>query len=146
MALSLIHIWLDFDPTYVDSLILAQNLLPELKKYKLDIVAEHLDLPAFNHHRASDDAAMVGYMLVPFFEKMRKELGISRLQEINGEMLKLRPQGSKSNRFPKHIIILAKNKLGLKYLYQLISASNLKYFKRVPIIPKTCLLYTSRCV
>ena len=73
---------LDFDPTYVDSLILAQNLLPELKKYKLDIVAEHLDLPAFNHHRASDDAAMVGYMLVPFFEKMRKELGISRLQEI----------------------------------------------------------------
>ena len=59
---------LDFHPTYVDTLILAQNLLPELHKYKLDIVAEHLDLPAFNHHRASDDAAMVGYMLIPFFE------------------------------------------------------------------------------
>ncbi len=128
---------LAFDPTYVDSLILAQNLLPELHKYKLDIVAEHLDLPAFNHHRASDDAAMVGYMLVPFFEKMQKELGIHRLQEINDEMLKLRPKGSKSNRFPKHIILLAKNKLGLKNLYQLVSASNLKYFKRVPIIPKT---------
>ncbi len=127
---------LDFDPTYVDSLILAQNLLPELGKYKLDIVAEHLDLPAFNHHRASDDAAMVGYMLIPFFEKMEKELGIHSLQQINGEMLKLRPRGSKS-RFPKHIIILAKNKLGLKHLYQLISASNLKYFKRVPTIPKT---------
>ena len=128
---------LEFDPTYVDSLILAQNLLPELHKYKLDIVAEHLDLPAFNHHRASDDAAMVGYMLIPFFEKMRKEMGIHRLQQINGEMLKLRPEGGKSNRHPKHIIILAKNKLGLKHLYQLISASNLKYFKRVPIIPKT---------
>ena len=127
---------LDFDPTYVDSLILAQNLLPELGKYKLDIVAEHLDLPAFNHHRASDDAAMVGYMLIPFFEKMERELGIHSLQQINGEMLKLRPRGSKS-RFPKHIIILAKNKLGLKHLYQLISASNLKYFKRVPTIPKT---------
>ena len=128
---------LEFDPTYVDSLILAQNLLPELHKYKLDIVAEHLDLPAFNHHRASDDAAMVGYMLIPFFEKMRREMGIHRLQQINGEMLKLRPEGGKSNRHPKHIIILAKNKLGLKHLYQLISASNLKYFKRVPIIPKT---------
>ena len=128
---------LEFDPTYVDSLILAQNLLPELHKYKLDIVAEHLDLPAFNHHRASDDAAMVGYMLIPFFEKMRREMGIHRLQRINGEMLKLRPEGGKSNRHPKHIIILAKNKLGLKHLYQLISASNLKYFKRVPIIPKT---------
>ena len=128
---------LEFDPTYVDSLILAQNLLPELHKYKLDIVAEHLDLPAFNHHRASDDAAMVGYMLIPFFEKMRREMGIHRLQQINGEMLKLRPEGGKSNRHPKHIIILAKNKMGLKHLYQLISASNLKYFKRVPIIPKT---------
>lgn len=127
---------LEFEPTYVDSLILAQNLLPELHKYKLDIVAEHLDLPAFNHHRASDDAGMVGYMLVPFFEKMRRELGISRLQEINGEMEKLRPLGGGS-RHPKHIIILAKNKLGLKHLYQLVSASNLKYFKRYPIIPKT---------
>ena len=43
---------LEFSPTYVDSLILAQNLLPDLGKYKLDIVAEHLHLPAFNHHRA----------------------------------------------------------------------------------------------
>ena len=127
---------LDFDPTYVDTLILAQNLLPELHKYKLDIVAEHLDLPAFNHHRASDDAGMVAYMLIPFFEKMRREMGISRLQEINREMEKLRPMGG-GNRHPKHIIILAKNKLGLKHLYQLVSASNLKHFKRVPIIPKT---------
>ena len=128
---------LPFDPTYIDTLILAQNLLPELHKYKLDIVAEYLDLPAFNHHRASDDAGMVGYMLIPFFERMRNELHIDHIQQINGEMAKLRPQSAKSNRFPKHIIILAKNKLGLKHLYQLISASNLKYFHRVPTIPKT---------
>ena len=127
---------LEFEPTYVDTLILAQNLLPELHKYKLDIVAEHLDLPAFNHHRASDDAGMVAYMLIPFFKKMRREMGISRLQEINREMEKLRPMGG-GNRHPKHIIILAKNKLGLKHLYQLVSASNLKHFKRFPIIPKT---------
>ena len=31
-----------FAPTYLDTLILAQNLLPELGKYKLDVVAEHL--------------------------------------------------------------------------------------------------------
>ena len=131
---------LDFDPTYVDSLILAQNLLPQLHKFKLDIVAEYLDLPAFNHHRASDDAAMVGYMLIPFFEKMKTELHIDHLQQINGEMMKLRPRGNKTNRFPRHIIILAKNKLGLNHLYHLISKSNLQYFKRVPIIPKTELM------
>jgi DNA polymerase-3 subunit alpha (Gram-positive type) len=129
---------LEFDPTYIDSLILAQNLLPNLNKYKLDIVAEALDLPAFNHHRASDDGATVGYMLIPFW-KMLRERGINRLQEINAEMEKLRPLGGKSNRFPKHIILLAKNKVGLKNLYQMISASNLKYFKRVPTIPKSLL-------
>jgi len=132
------QVGLEFHPTYVDSLILAQNLLPDLHKYKLDIVAEHLDLPAFNHHRASDDAATVGYMLIPFW-KMLHERGIHTLQAVNPEMEKLRPLGSKTNRFPKHIILLARNKVGLKNLYQMISASNLKYFKRVPTIPKTLL-------
>ena len=125
-----------FEPTYIDTLILAQNLLPGLGKYKLDIVAEHLQLPQFNHHRASDDAVPVAQMLTKFFP-MLEERGVTRLQQINDEMLKLRPLGSKSNRFPKHIILLAKNKAGLKNLYQLISLSNLKYFKRVPIIPKS---------
>ena len=129
----------EFHPTYVDSLILAQNLLPDLHKYKLDIVAEHLQLPQFNHHRASDDAVPVAQMLTKFFP-MLEERGVTRLQQINNEMLKLRPLGSKSNRFPKHIILLAKNKAGLKNLYQLISLSNLKYFKRVPIIPKSELI------
>ena len=128
-----------FEPTYIDTLILAQNLLPGLGKYKLDIVAEHLQLPQFNHHRASDDAVPVAQMLTKFFP-MLEERGVTRLQQINAEMVKLRPLGSKSNRFPKHIILLAKNKAGLKNLYQLISLSNLKYFKRVPIIPKSELI------
>ena len=128
-----------FEPTYIDTLILAQNLLPGLGKYKLDIVADHLQLPQFNHHRASDDAVPVAQMLTKFFP-MLEERGVTRLQQINNEMLKLRPLGSKSNRFPKHIILLAKNKAGLKNLYQLISLSNLKYFKRVPIIPKSELI------
>ena len=132
------QVGLEFHPTYVDSLILAQNLLPDLNKHKLDIVAERLDLPAFNHHRASDDAATVGYMLIPFWEMLRQR-GITTLQAVNGEMEKLRPLAGKAKRHPKHIILIAQNKVGLKHLYKMISASNLKYFKRVPIIPKSLL-------
>ena len=124
-----------FDETSIDTLILAQNLLPELGKYKLDIVAERLNLPAFQHHRASDDAATVAYMLIPFF-RMLEDMGIHSLQAINPAMTRLR-SGGKARRQPKHLIVLAKNQLGLRNLYKLISASYLDHFKRYPIMPKS---------
>lgn len=127
---------LAFEPTYLDSLVFAQNLLPGIKNYKLDTVAEHLRLPAFNHHRASDDAVPVAQMLAKFFP-MLEERGVTRIRQINAEMEKLRPLGNRANRRPRHIILLAKNRAGLKNLYRLISLSNLSYFKRVPIIPKS---------
>ena len=126
---------LPFYNASVDSLILAQNLLPDLGKYKLDIVAEHLKLPAFNHHRASDDAATVAYMLPPFFQMMEK-MGLHKLSDINPYMPKLR-KGGKARRQPKHLIVLAKNQTGLRNLYKLISLSHLEHFKRVPIMPKS---------
>ena len=124
-----------FEATSLDTLILAQNLLPGLNKYKLDIVAEHLKLPAFNHHRASDDAATVAYMLIPFFDMLRDK-GIHSLQAINPAMTKLRGQG-KAKRQPRHLIILAKNQMGLRNLYKLVSLSHLEHFKRYPIMPKS---------
>ena len=120
----------------VDSLILAQNLLPELGKYKLDIVAEYLHLPAFNHHRASDDAATIAYMLPHFFKKL-EEMELRTLGEINPAMPKLRRGGGKLRRKPKHLIVLAKNQTGLRNLYKLISLSQLEHFKRYPIMPKS---------
>ncbi len=126
---------LPFHNPSVDSLILAQNLLPDLGKYKLDVVAEHLHLPAFQHHRASDDAATVAYMLPPFFG-MLEELGVHNLGEINAAMPALRKKG-RARRQPKHLIILAKNQTGLRNLYKLISLSHLEHFRRVPIMPKS---------
>ncbi len=124
-----------FENPSIDSLILAQNLLPELGRYKLDIVAEHLRLPAFNHHRASDDAATVAYMLPHFFRRM-EEKGLRNLSEVNSYMLTLRGNG-KVKRRPKHLIVLAKNQTGLRNLYKLISLSHLEHFKRYPIMPKS---------
>ena len=130
---------LEFNPTYLDTLVLAQNLLPELNKHKLDIVAEHLGLPAFRHHRAGDDAATCGLFLSHFFKRLEEELDVHSVQAINPAMPPLRKK-SRVRRKPKHIILLAQNKVGLKNLYQLVSMSNLKYFKRFPLIPKDELL------
>ena len=130
---------LPFHPTYVDTLILAQNLMPELGKYKLNIVADALSLPDFNHHRASDDAITCGYLLMRFF-KMMQEQGLDSLQKINPRMEQLRSGSKILDRRARHIIVFAKNSIGLRNLYRLISYGNLKYFKRVPIMPKSELL------
>ena len=130
---------LEFTSTSVDTLILSQNLLPQLNKFKLNIVAEALDLPEFNHHRAADDAVTCGLVfwnLVPRLD----EMGIRSLAQINPAMPQLRSKSRIDNRHARHIILFAKNQVGLRNLYHLISDSNLTYFKRVPRIPKSELL------
>ena len=128
-----------FEPTYMDTLILAQNLMPQLNKYKLDIVANALSLPDFQHHRASDDALTCGYLYLRF-AKMLQERGLSRIQEINPAMAELRSGARISDRRAKHIIVFAKNQTGLRNLYHIISDAHLKFFKRNPRMPKSELL------
>ena len=130
---------LPFAPTSVDTLILSQNLLSHLNKFKLNIVADALSLPEFNHHRAADDAMTCGLIFDRLIPQLR-ELGVDSIQKINAAMPALRSKGKVSERHARHIILYAKNQQGLRNLYHLISLSNLEYFKRVPRIPKSELL------
>ncbi len=131
---------LPYQFTSADTLILAQNLMPQLGKHKLDIVANALSLPEFNHHRAADDAVICGMIMNRFFAMLVEEHGIDSLQKINPAMEGLRSQNRIGDRHARHIILFAKNQTGLRNLYQLISLSNLQYFKRVPRMPKSELL------
>ncbi|MGN1306981.1 MAG: exonuclease domain-containing protein, partial [Faecousia sp.] len=128
-----------FDPTYIDTLVLSQNLMPHLSKHKLNIVADALSLPDFNHHRASDDALTCGYLYLRF-AKMLQERGLKDIQSINADMVTLRAGGKIADRRAKHIIVFAKNQMGLRNLYHLISDAHLKYFKRNPRMPKSRLM------
>jgi len=125
--------------TSVDTLVLSQSLLPQLNKFKLDVVANALNLPEFNHHRAADDAATCG-MIMSYFVQMLQKRGIASLQQINGAIAGLRAKNRIGERQARHIVLFAKNQVGLRNLYHLISDSNLKYFKRVPRIPKSELM------
>ena len=129
-----------YDLTSADTLILAQNLMPQLNKHKLDIVANALSLPEFNHHRAADDAVICGLIMGKFMQMLEQEHDVHDLQAINPAMMGLRAKGRVMDRQPRHIILFAKNQMGLRNLYHLISDANLKYFKRVPRIPKSLLM------
>ena len=125
--------------TSADTLVMSQNLLPHLSKFKLDIVANALSLPEFNHHRAADDAVTCGLIAAKLFEKL-EEMDIHTLQTVNPAMEGLRAQGKVANRHARHIILFAKNQMGLRNLYHLVSLSNLEYFKRQPRMPKSEIL------
>ena len=126
--------------TAADTLILSQNLLQHLSKFKLDIVSNALNLPDFNHHRAGDDAMTCGLIMTKLMAMLEEEHDIHTLQTINPAMVKLRSGGRITDRQARHIILFAKNQVGLRNLYHLISNSNLKHFRRVPRIPKSELL------
>ncbi len=124
-----------FPNAYLDTVALSHYVNPELKKHKLDSLAEYFDLGDFNHHRASDDAEMLAAIFFKMCEKLREE-GIHTLDEMNTAMAdKANPLRLK----PYHMIILAKDMVGLKNLYKLVSRSYLDYFHRVPRIPRSAL-------
>ena len=125
--------------TSADTLVLSQNLLPHLNKFKLDAVANALSLPEFNHHRAADDAVTCGLIMTKLIEKL-EQMDVHTLQAVNSVMENLRSQNRITNRQARHIILFAKNQLGLRNLYELISLSNLKYFRRQPRMPKSEIL------
>ncbi|MGE4352803.1 MAG: PolC-type DNA polymerase III [Oscillospiraceae bacterium] len=129
---------IDFDPVIIDSLPLARCLLPDLKRFKLDIVAGRLGLPEFHHHRASDDAAVVARMMEKFIPMLENQ-GAQTVDDIERITRQMRNnQGGRVH--TKHIILLVKNKIGLKNLYELISKAHLEHFNRFPIMPKSLIL------
>ncbi len=125
-----------FSNTYIDTVPLARALYPNIKNHKLDTVAAHLKLPAFNHHRASDDARVLADIFVAMTRAMTERFQIHQISAINTAFAATDARHAR----PNHIIILVKNQTGLKNLYKLISKSHLQYFYKNPRIPKSELI------
>lgn len=124
---------IDINYTIMDTVPLAKFLFPELKRYKLNTIAKHLGVSLENHHRAVDDAKATADILLCCF-KLLDDMKITSLDSLNKEFL----GNIDVKKLPTyHLIILAKNQVGLKNLYKLISYSNLDYFFRKPRMPKS---------
>ncbi len=122
-----------FENPYLDTVALSRFLLPDLKKHKLDSLAEHYGLGDFNHHRACDDAAMLAAIYFCMLDEL-DAAGIRTYPQLVSEMAeKTDPKKLRTY----HQVILVQNKVGLKNLYKLVSYSYLQYYHRFPRIPKT---------
>ena len=136
MSAAAVRNGIEFEPVYIDTLALSRALLPDLKKHKLDIVSNRLSLPDFNHHRASDDALVCARIMGRFLDMLAQH-DAATLNDIQSVYMRIKP--AEHNR-SRHMIILVKNKTGLKNLYELVSQSYLKYFYKTPTMPKSVLM------
>ncbi len=122
-----------FTNTYLDTLQLSKEIFPDFKKYKLGLIAEKLGIKVEVAHRALDDVDTTVKVFRVMIDKL-KEQGIKTLEDIDKQ------EAGKAN-FKKmksyHTIILAKDYVGLKNLYKLVSLSHVNYFYKRPLILKS---------
>ena len=129
-----------FTPTYLDTLTMAQGMMPDLRAHKLDMVAGHLGLPDFNHHRASDDALTCGLIFARFALRLA-EGGAKSLSDIDPAIREGRRRAAARRRQrPQHIIVLARTQAGIKNLYKIVTASHLEHLHVNPIMPKSLIM------
>ena len=129
------------DFTSIDTVEMSKILFPDMARHRLDSMAKALKVGPFDHHRASEDAAVLGRIFIKLIEKMRTELHAEKISDINPLLAGLKAKtGSLKNLRRYHFIILAKNQVGLKNLYKLISYSHLKYYNKKPIMPRSELI------
>ena len=123
-----------FDSTYIDTLRLAKVIFPEFKKYKLGIIADKLGIEVIVAHRALDDVKT----LVAVFNEMIKQAKEKKAKLIDDFDIVFGNNKDAYKKLPSyHAIILAKDYVGLKNLYKLISFSHLDYFFKKPRILKS---------
>ncbi len=127
---------IDYNIRSVDTLALSRAALPHLRQHKLDIVAKEYKVGDFNHHRALDDAKVLALIFQRIIADAGKGRELTKLGDLNSILgnvdIKKLPY--------YHMIILVKNKAGLKNLYKLVSYSNLNYFYKKPRVPLSELL------
>jgi len=124
-----------FEYALIDTLILCQCMLPEMGRHKLNLVAKHLKLGKFEHHRASDDARMLAKIYIELINRLINEKKLESLDELNTKSGSIEVKKLK----PYHQIILVRNQAGMKNLYKLVSYGYIKYFYKKPLIPKSVL-------
>ncbi len=126
----------EFEATVLDTMSLARMLHPEWPNHKLQTLTKRLDIPwdEEKHHRADYDAegtALAFYKMCKAFYDQNIVTTIDLLNNIDME-------SQVRFSYPFHATLIAKNRLGLKNLFKIISIANTKYLYKneQPKIPR----------
>lgn len=118
----------------IDTLTLARFLYPDLKGYRLNTLAKRFNVALEHHHRAIYDAESTGHLAMIFLKEAEDNYGITFHDQLNEHMS---DHDAYKHARPFHATVIAKNQVGLKHLFELVSLSNVKYFYRVPRVPRS---------
>ncbi|MDD4189592.1 MAG: PHP domain-containing protein, partial [Eubacteriales bacterium] len=128
---------IEIDNPVCDTLQMSRLLIPGLPNYRLGTVAEFLGINTGDSHRAHDDAAAAAGVLVRCLDILKAK-GICDYNDVRRE-LDWNVDFTKNKSY--HAVILVKNQIGLRNLYELISYSHLRYFRqKKPRIPRRLLM------
>ncbi|WP_372714893.1 exonuclease domain-containing protein, partial [Ilyobacter sp.] len=122
----------DYNPSVIDTLQWARDLLPDLRGHGLKSVTKKLGVALENHHRAVDDSQATANMFAIFLEKFM-EKGATKLNELDGVFpVNIKKQDT------SNVMLMVKNNTGLKNLYKLVSEAHINYYgNKKPRIPKS---------
>lgn len=127
---------IDFRFSVIDTVVMSRSMLHDIKNHKLDTVAKHLGLGEFDHHRAFEDAKILGRIFIKLANRLINVDECKNIGDINAVVKNSDPKKLRAH----HQIILVKNNAGLKNLYKLVSLGHLQYYYRRPIIPMSELI------
>ena len=122
----------------IDTLALSRYVFPDSSNHRLGTLCRRLEVK-YNEdeaHRADYDAFVLSEVWHVLLEMLTKDNLAMKHKELAN--LKAKPELYKHLR-SSHVIALAKNKIGIKNLFKLVSIANIDYFAGVPNIPRRIL-------
>ena len=121
-------------PKYIiDTLAVSREMFEGYENHKLGTIAKNLEIELENAHRAINDARATAKVFIKMCEVVASR-GMNIKDYTQTDFIE-----DKKNYSPNHTIIFAKNYVGLKNLYKLVSFSHIRYFYKKPRISRSLL-------
>lgn len=135
----------------IDTMVVSRGLNTDYKSHTLEVLAKKLKITydSFSAHRADYDAMLLKNVWVEFIELL-KERECNNISEINNL---IQSDKLRQSTYGDFVVVYAKNQIGIKNIYELVSISHTKGFFGRPTITweeinpfRDNLLITNLCI